>query len=433
MQCAQGILGTRVRGLGVGARPGKPVRVSGRSAARRAEAPGRQRPEYEPHRISDPNYVRIFDTTLRDGEQSPGATLTSKEKMEIAKQLSKLGVDVIEAGFPMSSPDDFQAVKSIAQEVGTAVVDGYSPVICGLARCREPDLERSWDAVRHARLPRVHYFIATSPIHMEYKLRMSKDQVLRAAVRGAEHLRSLGCRDIEFSAEDATRSDPDFLVDVLSAAIEAGATTVNIPDTTGWALPQEFGGLIELLRRRVRGAKDVVFSTHCQNDLGLSTANSLAGAAAGARQVEGTINGIGERAGNASLEEIVMAIALRGEEQLGGLWTGARPVHIAPTSKMVCDFSGMAIQPHKAIVGANAFAHESGIHQDGMLKNRGTYEIMTPESVGIVRADPAGLVMGKHSGRHALVTRLHQLGVNLADEQIDDVFKRFKDVADKKK
>lgn len=300
-------------------------------------------------------------------------------------------------------------------------------------RARDADLERSWDAVRHAHFPRVHYFLATSPIHMEHKLRMSEAQVLEAVVRGAAHLRALGCADIEFSAEDATRTDPGFLMEVLSAAIEAGATTINIPDTTGWALPHEFGDLIARVRREVRGADRVVISTHCQNDLGLSTANSLAGAHAGARQIEGTINGIGERAGNASLEEVIMAVRLRGDTQLGGLWTGANPVYIAPTSKMVMDFSGMPVQPHKAIVGANAFAHESGIHQDGMLKSRDTYEIMTPESVGIVRADPAGLVLGKHSGRHALATRLRQLGVQLDDTQINDVFKRFKDVADKKK
>ncbi|KAL6774011.1 LEU2 [Auxenochlorella protothecoides x Auxenochlorella symbiontica] len=415
------------------------TRVCRRSLVTRASAgsarPQRKRPEYIPNRIDDPNYVRVFDTTLRDGEQSPGATLTSKEKMEIAKQLQKLGVDVIEAGFPIASPDDFEAVRSIAMEVGNNVdADGYVPAICGLSRSREADLERAWDAVRHARHPRVHVFLATSPIHMEHKLRMTPDQVIRQAVESVKHLRSLGCKDIEFSPEDATRSHPTFLYEVLAEVIKAGATTLNIPDTTGWSLPHEFQGLITDLRANVPGANDVIFSTHCQNDLGLSTANSLAGAMGGARQVECTINGIGERAGNASLEEIVMAIALRGERQLGGLWTGINPVHIAVTSKMVCDYSGMPVQPHKAIVGANAFAHESGIHQDGMLKSRDTYEIMTPESIGLARASGVGLVLGKHSGRHALSTRLAELGYgDLPAERVAELFRRFKDLADKKK
>ncbi|PSC68493.1 2-isopropylmalate synthase isoform B [Micractinium conductrix] len=394
----------------------------------------RKRPEYVPNRIDDPNYVRIFDTTLRDGEQSPGATLTSKEKLEIAKKLSQLGVDIIEAGFPIASPDDFEAVRSIAMEVGNAVHDdGYVPVICGLSRTRPQDLDRAWDAVRHAKLPRVHTFIATSEIHMKYKLHMTPEQVVDNAVTAVKHLRSLGCTDIEFSPEDAGRSDPVFLYEILAEVIKAGATTLNIPDTTGWTLPHEFQGLIAKIKANTPGAENVIISTHCQNDLGLSTANSLAGAMGGARQIECTINGIGERAGNASLEEVVMAIALRGKEQLGGLYTGVRPVHIATASKMVSDYSGMIVQPHKAIVGANAFAHESGIHQDGMLKNRDTYEIMSPETIGLARADEAGIVLGKHSGRNALDTRLKQLGFDLPKEQLNEVFKRFKNLADHKK
>lgn len=393
------------------------------------------RPKYVPNRIDDPNYVRIFDTTLRDGEQSPGATLTSKEKLDIARQLSKLGVDIIEAGFPVASPDDFEAVRTIAKEVGNDVqADGYVPVICGLSRTKFQDLERAWDAVRHAQRPRVHTFIATSEIHMKYKLRMNRDQVIENAVAAIRHLKSLGCNDIEFSPEDAGRSDPAFLYQILGEVIKAGATTLNIPDTTGWNLPHEFGNLIASIKKNTPGADNIIISTHCQNDLGLSTANSLAGAMAGARQIECTINGIGERAGNASLEEVVMAIALRGQDQMGGLYTGIRPVHIYPTSKMVSDYSGMIVQPHKAIVGANAFQHESGIHQDGMLKSRETYEIMTPESIGLQRnPEDAGIMMGKHSGRNALGSRLKALGYELTSSELDDVFKRFKHLADRKK
>lgn len=343
---------------------------------------------------------------------------------------------MIEAGFPISSLDDFRAVEAIAKEVGTSVApDGFTPAICGLARCRKGDLDRSWEAVRHARFPRVHTFLASSPIHREFKLRMSRSQVLKTAVEGVEYLRSLGCEDVEFSPEDASRTEPEFLHELIEAVIEAGATTVNIPDTTGWSLPGEFGRTIAGIRASVPNVDRVILSTHCQNDLGLSTANSLAGAAAGARQLEGTINGMGERAGNASLEEIIMAIRLRGKDELGGLWTGSDTSFLVPASRLVADRSGMHVQAHKAIVGANAFAHESGIHQDGMLKNPQTYEIMTPESVGLVRADAAGLVLGKHSGRHALKTRLEALGVagNLTEARLDDVFRRFKDLADKKK
>jgi len=353
------------------------------------------RPEYIPGHISDPNYVRIFDTTLRDGEQSPGATLTTSEKLDIARKLAQLGVDVIEAGFPVASPDDFNAVKRIADEIGNEIYDdGYVPVICGLSRANPRDIEIAWDAIKGAARPRIHTFIATSPVHMKAKLNKTPDEVVEIAIEAVKFARSLGCEDIEFSPEDAGRSEPEFLYRILSAVIDAGATTLNIPDTTGWNMPWEFGDTIRKLRENVDGADRVVFSTHCHNDLGLATANSLAGAMGGARQLECTINGIGERAGNASLEEIAMALALKGSTQFGDekegngggqLHSAINPVHITSTSKMVAEYTGMKCQPHKAIVGANAFQHESGIHQDGMIKNKGTYEIMTPESIGLMR------------------------------------------------
>jgi 2-isopropylmalate synthase len=401
------------------------------------------RPAYIPGKIDDPDYVRIFDTTLRDGEQSPGATLTSAEKLEIAQMLAKLGVDVIEAGFPIASPDDFNAVKQIADIVGNDVFeDGYVPVICGLSRANQKDIQTAWDAVKGAKLPRVHTFIATSQIHMETKLNKTPDQVVEIAVEAVKFAKSLGCNDIEFSPEDAGRSDPVFLYRILSEVIVAGATTLNIPDTTGWNMPWEFGDLIKQLRENVKSAENVVFSTHCQNDLGLATANSLSGALNGARQLECTINGIGERAGNASLEEIVMSLALKGATKFSGgpgtgkLFTAVNPVYITPTSKMVSEYTGMACQPHKAIVGANAFQHESGIHQDGMIKNKSTYEIMTPESIGLMRGESqsgAGIVLGKHSGRNAVGTRLRELGYDLDTEKLNAVFVRFKQVAERKK
>ncbi|KAI2496664.1 LeuA allosteric (dimerization) domain [Fragilaria crotonensis] len=403
----------------------------------------RPRPEYIPGHIPDPDYVRIFDTTLRDGEQSPGATLTSVEKLEIARMLAKLGVDIIEAGFPIASPDDFNAVKQIADIVGNEVFeDGYVPVVAGLSRANPKDIERAWNAVKGAQRPRVHTFIATSKIHMESKLNKTPDEVVEIAVEAVKFAKSLGCDDIEFSPEDAGRSDPEFLYRILGAVIEAGATTLNIPDTTGWNMPWEFGSLIKMLRENVKGADKVVFSTHCQNDLGLATANSLAGALNGARQLECTINGIGERAGNASLEEIVMSLAMRGETQFQGgpgsgrLYTAINPVHITPTSKMVAEYTGMMVQPHKAIVGANAFQHESGIHQDGMIKNKATYEIMTPESIGLMRGDAqsgAGIVLGKHSGRNAVGTRLREVGYDLDSDKLNAIFARFKQVAERKK
>mmetsp|Transcript_32122 Transcript_32122/g.60360 ORF Transcript_32122/g.60360 Transcript_32122/m.60360 type:complete len:634 (-) Transcript_32122:574-2475(-) len=393
------------------------------------------RPDYIPNRIDDPNYVRIFDTTLRDGEQSPGATLTSKEKLDIARQLHKLGVDIIEAGFPCASPDDLEAVRNIAKTVGNDVDEsrnGYVPVICGLSRANKGDIDAAWEAVRHARRPRIHTFIATSSIHMQFKLNKTPDEVVKLAVDAVKYCRSLGCEDVEFSPEDAGRSDPEFLYRILGEVIKAGATTLNIPDTVGITIPSEFGELIAKIKANTPGAENVIISTHCQNDLGLATGNTLAGAVNGARQLECTINGIGERAGNASLEEVALALELRGANLMGGLRTGLDIKHIALTSRMVTEYTGMAVQPHKAIVGANAFAHESGIHQDGMLKNKSTYEIIEPEKVGIVRKDAAGIVMGKHSGRHALRTRMSQLGVELEGAELAEVFNRFKLVAEQK-
>jgi 2-isopropylmalate synthase len=403
----------------------------------------KRRPPYIPGMIDDPDYVRIFDTTLRDGEQSPGATLTAPEKVEIAKQLALLGVDIIEAGFPIASPDDFNGVKQIADTVGNHVFDdGYVPVICGLSRASPKDIQVAWDAIKGAIRPRIHTFIATSKIHMESKLKKTPDQVVEIAVEAVRFAKSLGCNDIEFSPEDAGRSDLDFLYRILAAVIGAGATTLNIPDTTGGNMPWEFGALIASLRQNVPGAESVIFSTHCQNDLGLATANSLAGALNGARQLECTINGIGERAGNASLEEIVMALVLKGETHFQGvygtgrLYTAINPVYITPASRMVAEYTGMKCQPHKAIVGANAFRHESGIHQDGMIKNKSTYEIMTPESIGLMRGDQqsgAGIVFGKHSGRNAVFTRLKELGYSLEPDKLNAVFERFKEVAERKK
>ncbi|GMP78343.1 hypothetical protein CsSME_00034294 [Camellia sinensis var. sinensis] len=392
------------------------------------------RPNYIPNRIPDPRYVRIFDTTLRDGEQSPGATMTSKEKLDIARQLSKLGVDIIEAGFPASSKDDLQAVKVIAQEVGNAVDEnGYVPVICGLARCIKRDIDAAWEAVKYAKRPRIHTFIATSEIHMEFKLKKTREEVVETARSMVSYARSLGCDDVEFSPEDAGRSDREFLYQILGEVINAGATTLNIPDTVGYTVPDEFGQLIADIKANTPGIENVIISTHCQNDLGLSTANTLAGACAGARQVEVTINGIGERAGNASLEEVVMALKCRGEQVLGGLYTGINTKQIVMSSKMVEEYSGLHMQPHKAIVGANAFAHESGIHQDGMLKHKNTYEIISPEDIGLQRSNESGIVLGKLSGRHALKTRLSELGYDIDGKELDGLFWRFKAVAEKKK
>ncbi len=377
------------------------------------------------------NYVRIFDTTLRDGEQSPGATMTSGEKREVARALARLGVDVIEAGFPAASPDDLIAVRSIAESVGAEPVDGspheVPPVICGLARTTRTDIEQAWKAVSAASRPRIHTFVATSPIHREHKLRLSKAQVVQRARDMVSLAREL-CDDVEFSPEDAGRTELEFLYEVLSVAIEAGATTLNIPDTVGYTLPEEFGERIRLICTHVDGIERAVVSVHCHNDLGLAAANSLAGVANGARQIEVAVNGIGERAGNTSLEEVVMAMYTRGDRL--GLQTGIDTRQLTRVSKLVSKVTGMVVQPNKAIVGANAFAHEAGIHQDGMLKHQETYEIMRPETVGAARTE---LVLGKHSGRHAFQNRLVELGYPLAADDVDKAFARFKKLADKKK
>jgi 2-isopropylmalate synthase len=377
------------------------------------------------------DYVRIFDTTLRDGEQCPGATLTSEEKLEVARALSRLGVDVIEAGFPSASPDDFQAVHDIAETIGIEPVTGRPstepPIICGLARATEKDIQTAFDAIKIAKFPRIHIFLATSPLHREHKLRMTKEQVVERARSMVSFAKKL-CDDIEFSPEDAGRTEPEFLHEVLTAVIECGATTLNIPDTVGYTVPAEFGAIIDGIMKCVKGVENVVVSVHCHDDLGLATANALAGIAAGARQAEVTINGIGESAGNTSLEEVVMALKTR--QPMYGLRTGIDATQLVRTSRLVSVRTGMVVPPNKAIVGANAFAHESGIHQDGMLKHAGTYEIMRPETVG---ASKTLLVMGKHSGRHAFGVRLKELGHVLEGEALEAAFQRFKILADKKK
>ncbi len=364
--------------------------------------------------------VIIFDTTLRDGEQCPGASLNPQQKLEIARQLDRLGVDVIEAGFAVSSPGDFQAVGLIAREV-------RRPVIASLARAVPKDIETAGRALKSARRKRIHTFVATSEIHMKYKLRKAEDEILRLAVAGVKLARRY-TDDVEFSPEDAARTRPDFLYRVLEAVIEVGATTVNIPDTVGWAIPSHFGELIRSIREKVPNVAKAVISVHCHNDLGLSTANSLAAVKNGARQVECTVNGIGERAGNASLEEVVMALKVR--KDLFRVETRINTPEIYRASRLVSKLTGFLVQPNKAIVGGNAFAHESGIHQHGVLAHRKTYEIMRPEEVGY---GESRLVLGKHSGRHAFVERLRQLGFSLNPRQLEQSFARFKALADKKK
>ncbi len=366
------------------------------------------------------NHLIIFDTTLRDGEQSPGASMTGEEKVRIAKMLEKMRVDIIEAGFPAASPGDFAAVKTVAEVVTDSTV-------CALARAAKGDIERAGEAIKPARSGRVHTFIATSPVHMQEKLRMSPEEVLERAVWAVKESRRY-CDDVEFSPEDAGRSETDFLCRIIEAVIKAGARTVNIPDTVGYNVPQQFGGLIKQLMERVPNADKAVFSVHCHNDLGLAVANSLAAVMAGARQVECTINGLGERAGNASLEEIVMAVRTR--QDVFSCDTRIDTTQIVPMSRLVSNITGFLVQPNKAIVGANAFAHEAGIHQDGVLKKRETYEIMRAEDVGW---SANRMVLGKHSGRSAFRQRLSELGIEFkAEEQLNSAFARFKDLADKK-
>jgi len=362
--------------------------------------------------------ITVFDTTLRDGEQSPGCSMNQPEKLRLAHQLDRLGVDVIEAGFPIASDGDFESVKAIASAV-------RRPIIAGLARACRPDIERAWEALQHAARPRIHVFLATSDIHLQYKLRITRDQCVEQAREAIRFAKSL-CDDVEFSPEDATRTEPEFLCRVLDAVVEAGATTLNIPDTVGYTVPSEFGALITTIRQRVKGIENVTISAHCHNDLGMAVANALAAVAAGARQVECTINGIGERAGNASLEEIVMAMRVRPDRY--PYETGVIGDQIFPSSQLLSEITGVPVQPNKAITGRNAFAHEAGIHQDGVLKNPLTYEIMTPQSVGV---PDSKLVLGKHSGRHALSIRCEQLGYQFDRRALDDIYRRFVRLADK--
>ncbi len=371
--------------------------------------------------MTEPTKIRIFDTTLRDGEQSPGATLTIEEKIQVAEQLVRLNVDIIEAGFPAASPGDLAAVKEIARRTSGIAV-------AGLARANTSDIDAAWAGIREAERPVIHVFIATSEIHLKHKLKLDPEEALKQVTAMVAYARNL-CPTVEFSAEDATRSDWDYLCRVFEAAIKSGATTINIPDTVGYTLPHEYEALFRSMRERVPGMTDVVMSAHCHDDLGMATANTLAAIKAGARQVEVTINGIGERAGNTAMEEVVMALRTR-PEVFGNVDTRINAQELLPTSQLVSGLTSIPVQPNKAVVGANAFAHEAGIHQDGMLKNRMTYEIMTPQSVGWTDTK---LVLGKHSGRHGLDARLRQLGHKLTAEQLKVAYRRFVSMADQKK
>ncbi len=364
--------------------------------------------------------VRVFDTTLRDGEQSPGIALNRNEKLEIAQQLARLGVDIIEAGFPITSPGDFEAVQAIAREV-----DG--PVICALARTSKQDIDAAWEAVRDSERPRIHTFIATSDIHIERKLQTTREDVKGQVRAAVAHARSC-TEDVEFSPEDGSRSDIEYMAEVVQIALDEGATTINVPDTVGYTMPDEYAAMFAELYRLVPALREVVVSVHCHDDLGLAVANSLAGIQAGCRQVECAVNGIGERAGNASLEEIVMLLHTR--EPALGLWTGIETTEIARTSRLVSRLTGYPVQPNKAIVGRNAFAHEAGIHQDGVLKERATYEIMDATTVGL---KSNAIVLGKHSGRHALSKALEEMGFKVDGQALNTAFKRFKEIADRKK
>src|SRR5512146_91077 len=364
--------------------------------------------------------VTVFDTTLRDGEQAPGCSMTVPEKLRLARQLERLGVDVIEAGFPIASEGDFEAVRAVAREV-------RRPMIAGLARAKEEDITRAWEALVHAERPRIHIFLATSDIHLQFKLKITREECLRQVSTSVAYARRL-CNDVEFSPEDATRSDLDFLCQTVQAAVDAGATTINIPDTVGYTVPEEYRAIICAIRQRVRGIEKVIISVHCHNDLGMAVANTLAALEAGARQVECTINGIGERAGNAALEEIVMAMRVRPDRLK--YETGINTSELYNASQLLARTISFAPQPNKAIVGANAFAHEAGIHQHGVLSNPLCYEIMTPESVGV----PAErLVLGKHSGRHALAFKYRELGYDLSGDEISYLYTRFTELADRKK
>ncbi len=364
--------------------------------------------------------IKIFDTTLRDGEQSPGASMNIDEKLQVARQLAHLGVDIIEAGFAISSPGDFEAIKTIGAEV-----DG--PVICSLARAKEEDIKKAWEALRNVPKRRIHTFHSTSDIHLKYQFRITREKALKRSVEMVKLARSF-VEDVEFSPMDATRSDISYLCEVIEAVIDAGASTVNIPDTVGYTIPSEFGALIKTIHDRVKNINNAVISVHCHNDLGLAVANSLAAVLNGAGQIECTINGIGERAGNCSLEEVVMSLRTRSD--IFNADTSINAEEIMRSSRLVTKITGMSVQPNKAIVGANAFAHESGIHQDGLLKEKSTYEIIRPETIGLHKTK---FILGKHSGRHAFKTRLDELGYKLSDEELNNAFERFKKLADQKK
>ncbi|EOA22892.1 hypothetical protein CARUB_v10003624mg [Capsella rubella] len=392
-------------------------------------------PEYIPNKLPDNKYVRVLDTTLREGEQAPGGSLTPPQKLEIARQLAKLRVDIMEVGFPGSSEEEFESVKAIAKTVGNEVdaETGYVPVISTLARSKHRDIEAAWNAVKYAKRPRICIFTSTSDIHMKYKLKKTQEEVIEMSVSSIKYAKSLGFTDIQFGCEDGCRSEKDFVRKILEETIKAGATSVCIADTVGITMPQEFGELVTYLKANTPGIDDVVVSVHCHNDLGLATANTIAAVCAGVRQFEVTINGIGERSGNAPLEEVVMALKCRGEYQMDGAYTKINTRQIMATSKMVQEYTGLYVQPHKPIVGENCFVHESGIHQDGMLKNRSTYEILSPEDIGIVKSSKSGLVLGKLSGRHAIKNRLEELGYEINDEKLDDIFSRFRDLTKLKK
>lgn len=371
--------------------------------------------------MADPAVIRIFDTTLRDGEQSPGATMTTEEKLQVAEQLVRMKVDIIEAGFPAASPGDLAAVKEIAQRV-------HGPAVAGLARANTIDIDAAWEGVREAEHPIIHVFLATSEIHLKHKFNMSPEEALQRVRAMVGYARNL-CPTVEFSAEDATRSDWEYLCRICELAIKAGATTINLPDTVGYTTPSEYGDMFRYIREHVPGIEEITLSAHCHNDLGMATANTLAAITAGVRQVEVTINGIGERAGNTAMEEVVMALRTR-PEKFGHVMTNVEPHEFVKASQLLSRLTGLPVQPNKAVVGANAFAHEAGIHQDGMLKNRLTYEIMTPQSVGWGETK---LVLGKHSGRHGLDARLRQLGHRLSAHELKMAYTRFIALADQKK
>src|SRR5512138_3145540 len=405
--------------------PGSPALSNAGDSARMRDshiAAGAQAPEKkgQTHVSEAQDRVVIFDTTLRDGEQSPGASMNLEQKLQVARALRDLGVDVIEAGFAAASPGDLEAIRAVGREI-------EGPIVASLSRCNRGDIDASWQALKDAPNRRCHVFLATSPIHRDFKLKMAKEEIIKRAVDGVKYARER-FEDVEFSAEDSARTELEFLAEVVERAIEAGAGTVNIPDTVGYALPTTYAETLRYLRKHVRGIDKVVISVHCHNDLGLAVANSLAGVVEGARQVECTINGIGERAGNASLEEVVMAMRTRND--VLRVRTGVRTDRLYPTSRLVSQVTGLHVQRNKAIVGQNAFAHEAGIHQHGMLTNRETYEIMRPEEVGFAKSQ---LVLGKHSGRHALKDRLIALGYKLEEKQIEKIFADFKVLADKKK